>query len=151
MGARGPMKLHLVTETGEDDGTAASRVKAEPPEKPSGLPLEVDELWDELVDPLTEAGLLAACDGPTIEMALRHFAVARKASNKVIEEGSTVADTVHGGVKKSPDAQIFKDNSAAFLEYAKQLGLSFASRARVNLPKDGDDGDNIFGVSNTGT
>lgn len=147
MGSRGPMKLRLVSDTGKDDGTAQSRIPVQPPAKPMALPLEVDELWDEIVGPLAEAGLISSVDGMTVELALRHFAIARKASNRLIEGGTTVPDTAHGGVKKNPEAQVYKDNSAAFLEYAKQLGLSFASRSRIDMPKGADDGDNIFGLT----
>ena len=144
MGERGPMKLRIVSETGEDDGTAQSRIPIEPPERPLGLPAEVDELWDDVVDTLTNAGLVTKADSLTLEMALRHFAIARKSSNALIEDGTTVPDPVHGGVKKAPGAQVFKDNSAAFLEYAKQLGLSFAARTRITMPKEGGDNADAF-------
>lgn len=152
MGSRGPMKLRVVQTTGCDDGTAGSRISADPPEMPSGLPLDVQELWEEIVPILADAGLLSRADGMTVEMALRHFVIARAASNSLIEGGIVVEDKRHGGQEaKSPRAQVFKDNSAAFVEYAKQLGLSFASRARVTMPKEADDDDNIFGVQNTGS
>lgn len=144
MGERGPMKLRIVSQTGTDDGTAQSRIVSDPPEMPKGLPLDVEELWDDVVGPLTAAGLITKADGLTLEMALRHFVLARRTSNDLIEEGSTVPDTVHGGVKKAPGAQIFKDNSAAFLEYAKQLGLSFAARTRLTMPKDGGADADVF-------
>lgn len=35
---------------------------------------------------------------------------------------------------------IFKDNSSMFLEYAKQLGLSFAARSRINVGGDANGG-----------
>jgi P27 family predicted phage terminase small subunit len=143
------MKLHLVQTTGKDDGTANTRAPAEPPDKPFGLPDDVDMLWDEIVPELTAARLISKVDGMTVELALRHFVMAREASTHLILDGAVVEDTAHGGTKKSPEAQIFKDNSTAFLEYAKQLGLSFASRVRVTMPKGADDGENPFGLTGT--
>lgn len=132
MGARGRLKLAPIGESQIDETTAAAMVAPETPEKPTGLPLDVAELWDEIVPVLAEAGLLCEADSMTIEMALRHFSLARRASNELIEQGIVVEDRRHGGqAAKSPKAQILKDNSAAFLEYAKQLGLSFAARSRM--------------------
>ncbi|WEV59684.1 phage terminase small subunit P27 family [Bifidobacterium sp. ESL0728] len=134
MGARGPLKLAPVGEKPETDATAQSMVDVKEPEKPMGLPDEVSALWDEIVPVLSEAGLLSEADGMTLEMALRHFSTARKASNELLEQGIVVEDKRHAKQKiKSPNAQVFKDNSAAFLEYAKQLGLSFAARSRISV------------------
>jgi P27 family predicted phage terminase small subunit len=141
MGSRGPLKLAPVGEVVVDGGSAASLVAPKEPDKPAGLPLEISELWDEIVPVLAEAGLLSEADGMTLEMALRHFSMARKASNELLEAGIVIEDKRHGGQEaKSPKAQIFKDNSAAFLEYAKQLGLSFASRSRISVEGGRDDG-----------
>jgi P27 family predicted phage terminase small subunit len=150
MGARGPLRL-VQPDDSSGRESAAQRVRPEPPEKPAGLPLEVDELWDEIVPTLNDAGLLSRADGMTVELALRHFVVARRASNNLIEKGAVVEDKHNGGdLKKSPEAQIWRDNSAAFLEFAKQLGLSFASRARVTMPKEADDGENPFSFQAVG-
>jgi P27 family predicted phage terminase small subunit len=140
MGARGRLKLAAVGENAPVAGTAAALVVPKEPDKPLGLPIEVGELWDEIVPVLSEAGLLSEADGMTLEMALRHFSLARKASNEMIDAGLVVEDKRHGGQEaKSPKAQIFKDNSQAFLEYAKQLGLSFAARSRISA-EGGNDG-----------
>ncbi len=132
MGARGPLKLAPVGENQVDKASAAAMVAPQQPDKPTGLPIEVSELWDEIVPVLAEAGLLSEADSMTVEMALRHFSLARRVSNELIEQGVVVEDKRHGGQEaKSPKAQILKDNSSAFLEYAKQLGLSFAARSRM--------------------
>lgn len=147
MGARGPVNLHIVRGDGKKD-SAVARLAPKSPAKPVGLPPEVDELWDELVPVLSDAGLLSEADGLTLEMALRHFVVARAASDVLIESGVVVEDKRHGSQEaKSPRAQVFKDNSAAFLEFAKQLGLSFVARARVTM-KEPDNGEsNPFAAS----
>ena len=41
---------------------------------------------------------------------------------------------------KNPASQVFRDHSTAFLEFAKQLGLSFAAPARTTATKE-EDGD----------
>lgn len=141
MGTRGPLKLAPTGEQPEIVGSAQGLVDVKEPGKPVGMPMEISELWDEIVPVLSEAGLLSEADGMTLEMALRHFSAARKASNGLLEEGIVVEDRRHAGQKaKSPNAQVFKDNSAAFLEYAKQLGLSFAARSRINVEGNGDGG-----------
>ena len=143
MGARGPLKLAPVGENQVDRSSAAAMVAPQQPDKPTGLPIEVSELWDEIVPVLAEA------DSMTVEMALRHFSLARRVSNELIEQGVVVEDKRHGGQEaKSPKAQILKDNSSAFLEYAKQLGLSFAARSRMRGDERGsqEEEDNPFAL-----
>ena len=149
MGARGPLKLAPVGENQVDRSSAAAMVPPQQPDKPTGLPIEVSELWDEIVPVLAEAGLLSEADSMTVEMALRHFSLARRVSNELIEQGVVVEDKRHGGQEaKSPKAQILKDNSSAFLEYAKQLGLSFAARSRMRGDERGsqEEEDNPFAL-----
>ncbi|MFD1060849.1 P27 family phage terminase small subunit [Scardovia wiggsiae] len=149
MGARGPLKLAPVGENQVDRSSAAAMVAPQQPDKPTGLPIEVSELWDEIVPVLAEAGLLSEADSMTVEMALRHFSLARRVSNELIEQGVVVEDKRHGGQEaKSPKAQILKDNSSAFLEYAKQLGLSFAARSRMRGDERGsqEEEDNPFAL-----
>lgn len=89
------------------------------------------ELWDTIVPELDGAGLLSAVDGPTVELALRHFLAARKAADALSEGEVVIADVAHGGVKKNPAGAEMRSQSQLFLEFAKQLGMSFASRARI--------------------
>ena len=97
MGARGPLKLAPVGENQVDRSSAAAMVAPQQPDKPTGLPIEVSELWDEIVPVLAEAGLLSEADSMTVEMALRHFSLARRVSNELIEQGVVVEDKRHGG------------------------------------------------------
>lgn len=152
MGARGPLKLvapspdpTVAPKPGGPD-TAASLIVPSAPEKPEKLPEEVSEVWDELVESLDKAGMIARCDGPTLELALRHFVAARVASDEIIYGSATLHDDKNDRPMKNPASQVFRDHSTAFLEFAKQLGLSFVSRARTPIKADegGDDG-NPFG------
>lgn len=144
MGARGKLRLppHLavVPEQGDAE-TAASSVQPIAPEKPDAVASDpgLSALWDELVPVLDKDGLLARSDIMALELALRHFLLARRASEKANVEGLAVADKTHGGEKKNPAEAIFRGESAMFLRYAQQLGLTFAGRARSPArPKGGD-------------
>jgi len=128
--------------------TMHSRLSLTRPSKPTGLPDALSDVWDSTVDALDEAGLLAAVDGPTLELALRHYLSAVKASDDLLSSGSTMYDEKNEREMKNPASQVFRDHSTAFLEFAKQLGLSFVARARVATAKAdaGDDG-NPFAVN----
>lgn len=147
MGARGSLKLppHLrAVQAGEDvdeELTAASVVPRVAPLKPEAVAAneELSKLWDVVVPQLDEAGLVAPSDGLSIELALRHYLLARAAHDEV--DRVTVADTNHGGIKKHPAESIFRSESEMFLRYATQLGMTFVARARtvVKGPEGGED------------
>jgi P27 family predicted phage terminase small subunit len=146
VGARGPLKLptHLrPVGDHETAGSAAETVAKESPDKPaavSGNPA-LSGLWDEIVPQLAAVGLVARSDGPAIELALRHFLMARQASDQIGSQVVVETDEDHGGVKKNPAEAVFRLESAAFLEYAKQLGMTFVARARTPAAKGRDDGE----------
>lgn len=156
MGARGALKLpsHLRPVTDRDDaGSAAEVVPRLAPVKPPAVESNpaLSVLWDEIVPQLDETGLIAPSDGPAVELALRHFLVAREASEQIGTQISVETDEDHGGVKKNPAEAVFRLESAAFLEYAKQLGMTFVARARTPAAKGRDDGEaNPFAGSSVG-
>lgn len=116
------------------------------PAKPENMPAELDALWDSTVDSLDEAGLITPVDGPTLELALRHYLAAVAASDDLLATGSTLHDDKNERDMKNPASQVFRDHSTAFLEFAKQLGLSFVSRARVTMSQGEADASNPFAV-----
>jgi len=129
--------------------TMHSKMSATRPPKPESMPESLDALWDSTVDALDEAGLLAAVDGPTLELALRHYLAAVAASDDLLDNGSTLHDDKNERDMKNPASQVFRDHSTAYLEFAKQLGLSFVARARVTTSKgDASEDGNPFAVSN---
>jgi phage terminase small subunit len=144
MGERGPLKVpkHLrPVADGTEAGTEAERVTPSSPDTPfgwSGGDAELAGLWDETVQNLDRAGLLAGCDGPSVELMLRHFLAARRASDVLMAGELIEADYNHGGRKRNPAGAEFRQQSTTYLEYAKQLGMTFASRARI--PRRQDDG-----------
>lgn len=151
MGARGPLKIaatHMrLVKPGEEpeEATAASVMRPARPVKPKGMPKAASELWDAIVDDLDDAGLIARCDAAALELALRHYAAAVKASNALMRTPVTQTDKKNDRSMKNPASQVMRDHSMAFLEFAKQLGLTFVSRARVPLgDKEAGDG-NPFG------
>ncbi len=153
MGARGPVSLRLAPAIDPEasakveakGGTAAAMVRPSAPPKPDKLPAGGSEVWDQLVATLEEAGLIAQCDGPTLELAIRHYLVARKASNAVLRQSVTTEDKKNERVMKNPASQVFRDHSTAFLEFAKQLGLTFVARARTQVgAEEGGDSGNPF-------
>lgn len=134
---------------GKRSETAHSKLSVTKPPKPEGLPEDLSALWDSTVDALDEAGLITAVDGPTLELALRHYMAAAAASDDLLAGGSTLHDDKNERDMKNPASQVFRDHSTAYLEFAKQLGLSFVSRARVSMAKgDAEDG-NPFSVNGT--
>lgn len=144
-----PPKLRLVTDKTPDTASANAKVKPTAPERPGSLPEDLHALWDEIVGELDRAGLISSVDGPTVELALRHYAAAVAASDDLLREGSTEYDQKNERTMKNPASQVFRDHSTAFLEFAKQLGLSFAARALTTATKeeDGDGGRNPFAAN----
>ncbi|SDJ07702.1 phage terminase, small subunit, putative, P27 family [Frankineae bacterium MT45] len=144
-GARGPLKLpaHLrAVNDGEPAGSAAERIRSAEPEKPEQVAADADlsGLWDSIVPELDRAGLIAPSDGPVVELALRHFLVARKAFDQIGDNVTVNDHHVAGGLKKHPAEAVFRSESDMFLRYANQLGMTFVSRARTPGAKEPDDG-----------
>ena len=80
-------------------------------------------------------------------MCLRHFRAARDASDALAAGEPTTWDAKNGREMKNPAEVVFRSESSAFLEYAKQLGLTFVARARTPV-KGSDDGEgNPFAAS----
>jgi P27 family predicted phage terminase small subunit len=146
----GSLRLVTPTTTGQvGRPNAAAAVDPLAPLKPQGVKdnPEMSALWDEVVPQLDKAGLLSTADVMTVETALRHFLVMRKASDQVLEQGVMIDGVAEQ--KKHPAEAVFRLESTHFLEYAKQLGMTFVARARTEAPKV-DDGDGNPFASKTG-
>lgn len=127
-------------------GTAAAEMQPVAPSKPSAVEAdsELSRLWDEITPSLDEAGLLAPCDVVVLEMALRHFRAARSASDELHQGDATTYDEKNKREMKNPAEVVFRSQSLAFLDYAKQLGMTFVSRARTPGGKADEGGQNPF-------
>lgn len=155
MGDRGALKLprHLNPITaGSGPETAADKVTPQAAARPHGFPdddADMVALWDQMVPMLDKAGLMTEADGPVVELALRHFLAARRASDAMMGDNILLADERNGGSRKNPAGVEFRAQSEMFLAYVKQLGMSFASRARIPAKDSTGDNGNPF-ASQTG-
>ena len=134
MGARGPLRLleeEIVT-TDTLAGSMADKLRgAITLDKPEGIRsnTRMEEIWDWLVPKLIEAGLAHGMDSLTVELAVRHYVHAIEASDKLLEESILIKGRDEH--KRNPLETVFRNESLAFLQYVKQLGLSFGSRVRL--------------------
>lgn len=147
-GERGPLKTpdHLKLAPPPEGAPAAPTavsdiVPAGRPEMPSGMTVAEQRIWTQLVDALVAAGIVAACDGLTIELAVRHYCAAAAAHRTLKRSGASIRDDKNKRDAKAPASAVFMQHSQAFREYAKLLGLSFAARARIEAPDGGAHGD----------
>ncbi|MCF7550985.1 P27 family phage terminase small subunit [Pseudonocardia sp. WMMC193] len=161
MGARGKLKLpsHMsVVDGGQpDDGvrTVAEQTPLAEPEHPAGWDdsaegaAELAALWEQYSGELHQAGLIARVDGMTLEMMLRHFLAARQAS-EALATGEVLVDDRDGGRKKNPAGAEFRQQSALMLEYAKQMGMTFAARQRIEVRNDDGEQGDLFAATGGG-
>lgn len=150
-GRRGPLKIVSPLRSVESavKGSAAAVAPARAPRMPDAVEAdaELSRLWGEIVPELDAAGLVSPSDGAAIEMCLRHFRAARAASDELAEGDATTWDAKNGRPMKNPAEVVFRSESLAFLEYAKQLGMTFVTRARTPMAKGADDGGNPFAAT----
>lgn len=136
MGARGSLKLLNETTASPDvTGTAAALAKPRAPEKPKDLAPEISDLWDAIIVPLNDAGMVSGMDFPTLVLALEHYNLARKAADDVRENGLTTYDAKNQRSARNPSVMVFNSATESFIKLSGQLGLSFVARARVATPE----------------
>lgn len=132
---RGASHLKPVPDAVED--IARGTVAADVPKKSLRMPKSIEddddlrELWEDIVPDLYEYGMTSACDRPTIELMIRHFHAARVASEDLNLGEPTVWDEKNGRWMKNPSEVVFRSQSMAFMAYAKEMGMTFASRTRI--------------------
>jgi phage terminase small subunit len=123
------------------------------------LPPEAKRLWLDLAPQMVRAGVLSCVDGPAFAMLCVHYALALRAASvlkmrapKRKPAGDPAADEPvlpdlppamrrafgllsvdeRGLFRKHPLNQVFRENSAQFLRYAAEFGMTASSRGRVN-------------------
>lgn len=154
MGARGPLRVVRGSGLAAVGGSAAAEVQPRMPKKPKNVAAdaELSQWWDDIVPGLFEAGLTSAADTAAIVSMLQHLCLSHKAYKTVVQEGISIMvneEKPEHGWKKNPQEAVMRLESAAFLEYAKQLGMTWMSRARTAIPKGDSDSGNPFGSEAT--
>lgn len=132
---------------------SARGLPAELATAPAWLSAEAKVLWADVVPALEDAlppDSLSTLDAMALALMVEHFVIARLARETL---GSTVLeeDRVHGGqLRKSPASQLMRDHSKAFVELAREYGLTAKSRAALDVDRlgravpDQDDDDDLF-------
>lgn len=112
------------------------------------LPPEAQELWRRLAPQLAQAGVLKETDLPALEMLCIHYAVARAALARLLQDGKVEVEDSNGRLytmsegiavtitddkitKKHPAATVLRENSLAFRGYLSEFGLTPSSRVRI--------------------
>lgn len=110
------------------------------PAMPRGLPRRARQFWKEHADKLDALGLLTELDGPAFAMMAIHYDMAQQALQIIKRDGLQAVDE-NGATRKHPLLQVLRENSAAFLRYAVQFGLTPSARSRLNIgaPTEEDD------------
>ncbi len=100
---------------------------------PSGQSAEFRREWTRLAEGLDSLGISTASLRPVMETYVWTWLMFREAAKHLDLEGSVV-ESKRGGGRVSPWFRVHMETSAALLRLARQLGLTPASRARLNLP-----------------
>lgn len=152
MGARGKLKLasSLSVVPVATEGTLAADAQPVAPSKPAAVAADeiLSAIWDEVVPMLESAAMVSPMDVLSLELMLRHFRAARDASDHLAAEKPTLWDEKNQREMKNPAEVVFRSESLAFLEYAKQHGMTFVSRVRTPSAKgEGDGASNPFSAA----
>lgn len=89
-------------------------------------------LWRRVAGPLIDAGLLKEIDTPALEMMCHHYALALDALAVLLKDGIVSKDE-RGLPRKHPLAQVFREESAAFRQYAELFGMTPSSRSSIHI------------------
>lgn len=111
----------------------APRVTAfDRPVPPDNLPPEALEFWDVAIEALIDLNAAQMIDVPALEMLCTHYWMA-KGARKVLYEQGQFAHGSTGQITEHPAMKIFERQSALFLRYAEQFGLTTLARTRLGL------------------
>ncbi|MCB0190630.1 MAG: phage terminase small subunit P27 family [Anaerolineae bacterium] len=104
------------------------------PAMPRGLPPRAKRFWKDHIDKLDRLGLLTEVDGTAFTMMAIHYAMAWNAMERIFINGLSRLDE-NGVERKNPLLQVWRENSAAYLRYAQQFGLTPSARGRLSIPE----------------
>lgn len=111
------------------------------PEAPGDLPSDVRALYQQTADTLIAAGVpLLPCDAPILLGYVECIVTAQAAERHVTKHG-LVRENSRGNVFPNPHLSIATKARRQALEFARQLGITPAARARlqIQLPEGEDE------------
>lgn len=139
MTAKKPTHLKVLEGNPGKRPVAANSPKPNPvaPKCPTDAPAEVKKMWRKLAPALENLNLLTEVDGEGLAIALGHAALASKALKELMDPDAKISDddSHNQRQRKHPAAQVFRDNSEAFLKWSQEFGLSPAARNKIDLPQ----------------
>jgi P27 family predicted phage terminase small subunit len=147
MGTRGPLKVpaHLaaVPDPSAEPESVQDLSPHEAPAKPDSVRQdeELSQLWDEIVEPLNRTGFLSPGDGPVLETLCRHMIMLRRMYDDLELNGLMIPSPHDDYLVKNPLLQNFGMSSDRIMEIAKQLGMTWMTRARTPLQEKPSSGD----------
>lgn len=103
---------------------------AEPGALPYGVTMTARKFHRQYAPLLTRLGILTEADEAAFTMMSLHYGLAIDAARGLRESGMTVEG--RDGPKKHPLAQVFRDNSHSFRQYADEFGMTPSARSRLN-------------------
>lgn len=105
----------------------------EAPKPPAKLPKAALAVWNAVVPPLIEVGIISQVDLPLVEAYCRFVARAREAEGLVEQEGLVIEGKVSKVVH--PAVRVARDSWAQASALAEKLGLDPTGRTRLGLAK----------------
>jgi P27 family predicted phage terminase small subunit len=119
-------------------GAALDVVNGDTLPAPEYLPVEVVDVWNEIVPALIEVGLARSVDVPALEALTTHVAIARMAFDRLTKGGhldvEAMVDYTDKGVPVvSPYHRIYRDSWRDALKLAEHYGLTPISRTRLGI------------------
>jgi P27 family predicted phage terminase small subunit len=114
--------------------------------RPAGMPEAANELWDEIVGPLENAGILHPIDRAALQAMCLEWAVSEKA-RQAIEYDGIFARGGLGQLVEHPALTTLRQSHAVFLRIASEYGLTAVARVRIAAAlTGGGDGGELAGI-----
>lgn len=135
-----PTKIKEARGTLRKCRTVKNEVKAEKPDKLPSAPPSLNtygrKIWKNLISFLDDNKILFEVDLIMMESYCFNAQMAKKASEKITEDGEVVEQTNKYGATnlvKSPWVQIYLDSIKKLSEIGSKFGLSPADRTRLSM------------------
>lgn len=102
------------------------------PERPTDLPPEALQVWDESIEFLIERNIAQHLDIAALRLMVMHYAMAEQAYNVLSKQGFFTFGST-GQMSEHPAVRIFERASQRFMSYASEFGLTTLARTRMGL------------------